>query len=160
MQRKTGRTAGETMRPAWRCGSGSPQHRNAQRSCFVHEVLRYARARVSNDALRKQVQQLVVTSERGRAAVAVPVRLADDLVDAVPLGPARRNPLDPPVRRRAPAPCRRTWRGPCRAARSPQPGRRHPCRPRWRPACLAACAPWSCGPSARAGSRGRRWRRR
>ena len=38
--------------------------------------------------------RLSVMPERGGAAVAVPVRLADDLVNAVALGPLRGEPLD------------------------------------------------------------------
>ena len=40
------------------------------------------------DALRQEVEQDVVTPEGRGLAVPVPVRLADDLVDAVLLGPA------------------------------------------------------------------------
>ena len=75
------------IRPRTRC-TGMP-------SChgLVDQVVGDAGAREGDDALRQQVQQLVVAPERGRAPVCVPVRLAHHLVHAVALGPLRRDAL-------------------------------------------------------------------
>ena len=57
---------------------------------LVDEVVCDARARERDDALGQEAEQLVVAPEGSRPAVRVPVGLADDLVDAVALGPAGR----------------------------------------------------------------------
>ena len=63
-------------------GSGRDAlNRNAELPCLVDEVLGDAAAGEGDDALRQQVQEVVVAAERSGPSVAVPVRLADDLVD-------------------------------------------------------------------------------
>ena len=57
-------------------------------------VLGDAAAGEGDDALGQEVQEFVVAPERNSPSVAVPVRLADDLVDAVLLGPACGDALD------------------------------------------------------------------
>ena len=93
---ETGRAAaGATMRPAMCCGQGTAaEHGDAELPRLVDEVLGDAGAGEGDDALRQEVGQFVVAAKRGGASVAVPVWLADDLVDAVRLGPARRDLLD------------------------------------------------------------------
>ena len=87
--------AGATTRSARRCGSGrAPGDRDAELPRLVDEVLGDAGDGERDHALRQEVEQFVVAPERGGAAVAVPVRLVDDPVDAVPVCPACRDLLD------------------------------------------------------------------
>ena len=61
------------------------------RGCgLVDEVVRDARAGERDHALGEEGEEFVVAPEWSGPAVRVPVGLADDLVDAVPLGPSRR----------------------------------------------------------------------
>ena len=62
---------------------------------LVDEVVGDARAWERDDALGQEAEQLVVAPEGSGPSVCVPVGLADDLVDAVPLRPARRYLLGP-----------------------------------------------------------------
>ena len=82
-ERETGRAAaGATTRPVDALRSGRDAlDRDAELPRLVDEVLGDAGAGERDDALRQEVQQFVVAAERGGASVAVPVRLADDLVD-------------------------------------------------------------------------------
>ena len=47
-----------------------------------------------DDALRQEVQEFLVAAERSGPSVAVPVGLADDLMDAVAVCPLRCDALD------------------------------------------------------------------
>ena len=80
---------------------GDALHRDAERDGLVDQVVGDARAGERDDALRQEVQQLVVAPERSGPSMCVPVRLAHHLVHPVAFGPlcgrcARRR-----VRRRA-----------------------------------------------------------
>ena len=78
-----------------RCGlRDGPEHRDTQRPCLVDEVVGDARTGEGDDALGQEFQEFVVPAEGSGTAVLVPVGLADDLVDAVALGPACRDALD------------------------------------------------------------------
>ena len=69
-------------------------NRDAELPRLVHEVLGDAGAGERDDAFRQEVQQVVVAAEGCGASVPVPIRLADDLLDAVALCPACRDLLD------------------------------------------------------------------
>ena len=76
---------------------GSSRHlldRYAELPRLVDEVLGDAAAGERDDAFGQEVQELVVAPERSGPSVAVPVGLADDLVDAALVGPACRDVLD------------------------------------------------------------------
>ena len=76
---------------------GSSRHlldRYAELPRLVDEVLGDAAAGECDDALGQEIQELVVAPERSGPSVAVPVGLADDLVDAALVGPACRDVLD------------------------------------------------------------------
>ena len=91
----TGRAAGgdgDATRGVFTSG-GHALHGDAQASSLVDEVVGDARTRERDHALGEEAEQLVVASEGSRPAVGVPVGLADDLVDAVALGPACRDLL-------------------------------------------------------------------
>ena len=71
------------------CGSGCDlPDRDAALPRLVDEVVGDAGAGERDDALGQQVEQLVVAAERRGASVPVPFRFADDLMDAVALGPS------------------------------------------------------------------------
>ena len=77
------------------CGLGRDLvDRYAELPCFVDEVLGDAAAGEGDDALGQEVEEFVVAAEGSGPSVAVPIRLADDLVDAVLLGPACGDALD------------------------------------------------------------------
>ena len=76
------------------CGHLDLLDRDAELSCLVDEVLGDAAAGEGDDALGEEVEEVVVAAEGSGAAVAVPVGLADDLVDAALLGPACGDALD------------------------------------------------------------------
>ena len=61
---------------------------DAEGAGLVDEVVRDARTGEGDHALGEEGEQLVVAAEGSGPAVGVPVGLADDLVDAVALGPA------------------------------------------------------------------------
>ena len=60
----------------------------------LHEGDGNAQAGEGDDAIGQQVQQRVVAPERCGTSMAVPVRLAPNLVHAVALGPLRGNAFD------------------------------------------------------------------
>ena len=62
--------------------------------CLIDEVLGDAAAGEGDDALGEKVKEFVVAPERSSPSVAVPVPLADDLVDAALVGPTRGDALD------------------------------------------------------------------
>ena len=66
---------------------GHALHGDAEASGLVDEVVGDARTGERDHALGEEAEQLVVPPEGSGPAVGVPVGLADDLVDAVPLGP-------------------------------------------------------------------------
>ena len=77
------------------CGSGSHLlDRYAELAGFVDEVVGDAAAGERDDAFRQEVEDIVVAAERSGPSVAVPVGLADDLVDTALLGPACGDALD------------------------------------------------------------------
>ncbi len=67
----------EVTRPVIGSG-GHPLHRDAELPRLVDEVLGDAAAGERDDALRQQVQEVVVAPERSGPSVARPVGLADD----------------------------------------------------------------------------------
>ena len=94
--RQTSRAAGVATRPA---GSsvlcGDALDGDAEAAGLVDEVVGDAGAWERDDALGEQGQEFVVAAEGSGPSVSVPVGLADDLVDAVPLRPACRYLLGP-----------------------------------------------------------------
>ena len=86
--RRTGATR-EALRSGGAAGDG-----DAELHGLVDQVVGDAGAGEREYALRQKVEQFVVAPERGGAAVGVPVGLAHHLVDAVALGPLRRDALD------------------------------------------------------------------
>ena len=72
---------------------GGEKDGDSDLACLVDHVIRDARAGEGDEAFRQEVEQDVVTPEGRGLAVPVPVRLADDLVNAVLLGPACRDLL-------------------------------------------------------------------
>ena len=64
---------------------------NAELLGLVDQVVGDAAAREADEALGQEFQQLVVSPERSGPSVCVPVWPADDLVDALRLGPTRRD---------------------------------------------------------------------
>ena len=85
-------------RPLGVCGSGSDLfdllHRYPELAGFVDEVVGDAGTGEGDDALRQEVEEVVVAAERSGPSVAVPVGLAHNLMDAALLGPACRDALD------------------------------------------------------------------
>ena len=69
-------------------------HGDAQLAGFVDEVVSDAASGERNDALGQEVEEVVVAPERSSPSVPIPVRLADDLVDAALFGPASGDALD------------------------------------------------------------------
>ena len=71
------------------CGSGGDAlNGDSQLARFVDEVAGDAGTGEGDETLGQQVQEVVVAAERCGPSVGGPVRLTDDLVDAVALGPA------------------------------------------------------------------------
>ena len=65
--------------------------RNAELLSLVDQVVGDAAAGEADESLGQEFQQLVVSPERSGPSVCVPVWPADDLVDALRLGPTRRD---------------------------------------------------------------------
>ncbi len=152
--------AGATTRPLGCYGSGGTAHdRDAEGAGLVDEVPGDAAAGEGDDALGQEVEQLVVAAEGCGASVAVPVGLADDLVDAVTLCLAGCDLLDAGAAAMHEDEVCILGAGLVQLG-DRRPGRQCPCRWRWRPACPAAGGAGSCGPCGRGGSRGRRWLRK
>ena len=81
-----GRAAGVATRPAESCVlCGDALDGDAEAAGLVDEVVGDAGAGERDDALGEQGQEFVVAAEGSRPSVCVPIGLADDLVDAVPL---------------------------------------------------------------------------
>ena len=77
---KRGTAPPERRGPWWRYGSGGHSlHRYPELAGFVDEVLGDAGAGERDDALRQEVQQLVVAPERSGPSVCVPVRFVNNL---------------------------------------------------------------------------------
>ena len=72
----------------------NPLDGDAELARFVDEIVGDARAWESDEALGQEVEQLVVAAEGCCPTIGCPVRLADDLVHGVPLGPSCGNLLD------------------------------------------------------------------
>ncbi len=90
----TGRT-GAPARPIVACGLRRDfLDGDSELHCLLDEVVGDARAREDDGALRHEVEQLAVAAEGCGPSVPVPVRLAHDLVHAVPFGPLRGELLD------------------------------------------------------------------
>ena len=66
---------------------------DAELGGLVDQVVGDAAAREADEALGQEFQELVVSPERSGPSVCVPVGPADDLVDALRLGPTRRDLL-------------------------------------------------------------------
>ena len=82
--------------PRWATAyAGHSLYRNTQLARFVDQVAGDAGAGEGDETLGQQVQEIVVAPKRRGPSVGGPVRLADDLMDAVALGPARGDLLDP-----------------------------------------------------------------
>ena len=65
--------------PWWRCGSGGHSlNRDSELAGLIDQVLGDAGAGERDDALRQEVQQLVVAPERCGPSVCVPVRFANN----------------------------------------------------------------------------------
>ena len=73
-------------------GSGRDAlNRNSELPCLVDEVLGDAAAGEGDDALRQQVQEVVVAAERGGPSVAAPVRFVNNFCYLNQFRPGYRN---------------------------------------------------------------------